>query len=139
MRDELNRDEWSPARLIPVVGIRGQDEQEGRATSALLAVMAAVPEFGHALLHDLGAPRGKLLTFTEVQLRDEEGKVSIPDGVAIAQRGQKMWRALFEVKTGSAALQTEQVSRSRLPANGDRALALTGCCASCETCPRMSA
>jgi len=26
------------------VGIRGQEEQEGRATSSLLAVMAAVPD-----------------------------------------------------------------------------------------------
>jgi hypothetical protein len=30
---------WQPARLIPVAGIRGQDEQERRATSALLAVL----------------------------------------------------------------------------------------------------
>ena len=41
--------EWHPARLIPTVGIRGQEEQEKRATSSLLAVMRAVPEFGHAL------------------------------------------------------------------------------------------
>jgi hypothetical protein len=41
---------WSQARLIPVVGIRGQEEQEKRATSSLLAVIGAVLEFGHALL-----------------------------------------------------------------------------------------
>jgi hypothetical protein len=37
----------------PVVGIRGQEEQEKRATSSLLAVMGAVPEFGPALLAGL--------------------------------------------------------------------------------------
>src|SRR4051794_28910901 len=30
---------WHPARLIPVAGIKGQEEQERRATSTLLAVM----------------------------------------------------------------------------------------------------
>lgn len=52
------QDSWHPARLIPIAGIRGQEEQERRATSALLAVMGAVPEFGHALLGELGAPKG---------------------------------------------------------------------------------
>ena len=33
------REGWHPARLIPAVGIRGQEEQEKRATSSLLAVM----------------------------------------------------------------------------------------------------
>lgn len=104
-------EDWSPARLIPVVGIRGQEEQEKRATSSLLAVMAAVPEFGHALIQDLGAPRGKITTYAEVQLKDGDGKVSIPDGVIVAERGQRRWRALVEVKTGSAGLETEQVGR----------------------------
>jgi hypothetical protein len=102
---------WSLARLIPVVGIKGQEEQEKRATSSLLAVMGAVPEFGRALLESLGAPRGRITTYAEVQLRDGDGKVSIPDGVIVAERGQRRWRALVEVKTGSAGLQPEQVSR----------------------------
>ena len=43
---ELSGEEtWHPARLIPVLGIKGQAEQERRATSVLLAVMGAVPEF----------------------------------------------------------------------------------------------
>lgn len=71
---------WQPARLIPVVGIRGQEEQEKRATSSLLAVMRAVPEFGRALLVGLGTPRGRIETYTEVQLKDADGKLSIPDG-----------------------------------------------------------
>lgn len=102
---------WHPARLIPVVGIRGQEEQEKRATSALLAVMHAVPEFGRALLEDARAPRGRVTTFAEVQLRDGDGNLSIPDGAIIVERGKTRWRALVEVKTGRADLKSDQVNR----------------------------
>lgn len=102
---------WKAARLIPTVGIRGQDEQEKRATSSLLAVMHAVPEFGHALLRPLGAPKGYISTFTEVQLKGPDGKTHIPDGAIVVERGTKSWSCLVEVKTGGAALTTEQVSR----------------------------
>ena len=102
---------WQPARLIPVVGIRGQEEQERRATSALLAVMGAVPEFGRALLRDVGAPKGRISTFTEIQLKDADGKVSIPDGAIVVEWGKTRWQALVEVKTGSASLGAEQVGR----------------------------
>jgi hypothetical protein len=105
------QESWHPARLIPVAGIRGQEEQEKRATSALLAVMRAVPEFGHALLGALGAPRGRIETFAEVQLKDANGKLSIPDGVIVVERGKTRWRALVEVKTGDADLTSEQVNR----------------------------
>ena len=74
------REQWRRARLLPTVGLRGQEEQEQRATSSLLAVMHAVPDFGRALLSDLGAPKGRLDTFTEIQLQDAEGKRCIPDG-----------------------------------------------------------
>jgi hypothetical protein len=104
-------DGWHPARLIPVAGIKGQEEQERRATSALLAVMGAVPEFGHALLAPLGAPRGRIRTYAEVQLRDGDGKLSTPDGAIVVERGQKRWTALVEVKTGRAELGPEQVTR----------------------------
>jgi hypothetical protein len=63
----------------PTVGIRGQEEQEKRATSSLLAVMRAVPEFGHALLKDLGAPKGRITSYAEVRFKDADGKVSIPE------------------------------------------------------------
>jgi hypothetical protein len=106
-----HQEDWQSARLIPVAGIRGQEEQERRATSALLAVMGAVPEFGRALVSDLGAPGGRISTFVEIQLRDGDGKVSIPDGAIVVERGKVRWRALVEVKTGSVALQSEQVSR----------------------------
>jgi hypothetical protein len=97
--------------LLPTVGLRGQEEQEQRATSSLLAVMPAVPEFGHALLSDLGAPKGRLETYTELQLQDGEGKRCIPDGAIIAERGSKSWKCLVEVKTGRAQLKADQVSR----------------------------
>lgn len=109
--DAVREDTWHPARLIPVAGIKGQEEQERRATSALLAVMGAVPEFGHALLGPLGAPKGRIRSFAEVQLRDGEGKLCIPDGAIIVERGQKRWTALVEVKTGTAELATDQVNR----------------------------
>jgi hypothetical protein len=102
---------WHPARLIPAVGIRGQEEQEKRATSSLLAVMRAVPEFGHALLGPLGAPKGRIATYAEVQVKDAGGKTHIPDGAIIVERGKSVWRCLVEVKTGAAELRPEQVNR----------------------------
>ena len=109
--DERREEGWPPARLIPVAGIRGQEEQERRATSALLAVMHAVPEFGRALLAEVGAPKGRIRTFVEVPLTDGDGKLSIPDGAVIVEWGSSRWQALVEVKTGSAELKTEQVDR----------------------------
>src|SRR3954464_6346447 len=106
----INTTEWHPARLIPTAGIRGQEEQERRATSTLLAVMRAVPEFGHALLKDLGAPKGKIATFAEVRFKDGDGKVSIPDGAIVVERGKMRWCCLVEVKTGAAELTSEQVA-----------------------------
>jgi hypothetical protein len=73
--------------------------------------MGAVPEFGHALLQELGAPRGHIQGFAEVRLPDGAGKVSIPDGAIVVERGQRRWRALVEVKTGPARLTPDQVSR----------------------------
>jgi hypothetical protein len=105
------REGWPPARLIPTVGIKGQEEQERRATSSLLAVMRAVPEFGHALLRELGAPKSQVIqTFTEVRFKDSNGKTVIPDGAIVCERGQKSWTCLVEVKTGKARLRDEQVS-----------------------------
>lgn len=103
--------DWAPARLIPTAGIRGQEEQEKRATSALLAVLPAVPDFGHALLSGMGAPKGRLSTFTEVRLKDEGGKVYIPDGAIVVERGKTRWSCLVEVKTARVALDATQVDR----------------------------
>jgi hypothetical protein len=102
---------WHAARLIPTAGIRGQEEQERRATSSLLAVMRAVPEFGHALLKELGAPKSPVIeTFAEVRFKDAAGKSVIPDGAIVCRRGQRVWTCLVEVKTAGAALRPEQVS-----------------------------
>lgn len=104
-------EEWRRARLLPTVGLRGEEEKEQRATSSLLAVMHAVPDFGHALLSGIGVPKAQLDTFTEIQLLDAEGKRCIPDGAIVAKRGSKQWRCLVEVKTGKAQLKADQVSR----------------------------
>lgn len=106
-----DHESWHPARLIPTVGIRNTDEQEKRATSSLLAVMRAVPEFGHALVNPLGAPKGRISTYTEVQLKDSAGKVHIPDGAVVVERGKTTWRCLVEVKTSAVQLRGEQVER----------------------------
>ena len=108
---ELDTTEWHPARLIPTVGIRGQEEQERRATSSLLAVMRAVPEFGHALLKELGAPKSTVIeTFAEVRFKDTTGKTVIPDGAIVCRRGKKQWTCLVEVKTAGAGLGSDQIS-----------------------------
>jgi hypothetical protein len=94
--------------LIPTSGISGQDEAERRATSALLAVMSAVREFGSALLRPLGAPAGTVLTFIEVPFKLGERTV-YPDGLAEVSRGTRSWTTLVEVKTGNAELEVQQV------------------------------
>jgi hypothetical protein len=104
-------DGWRPARLIPTTGIGGQDEQEERATSSLLAVMRAVPQFGRAILTHAGAPVGRISTFTEIRFLDENEKLSIPDGAVVVEWGKKRWVCLLEVKTGGADLRAEQVGR----------------------------
>jgi hypothetical protein len=101
---------WMPARLIPVAGIRGQDEQEIRAASSLLAVMGSVDEFGRSLLKEIGAPAGRISTFTEVPLKGVDGKTLRPDGAIIVERGKTSWKCLVEVKTGNVPLSGDQVS-----------------------------
>ncbi|HET6298827.1 MAG TPA: hypothetical protein VFG33_35995 [Kribbella sp.] len=99
---------WHQARLIPTSGINGADEQERRATSALLAVMSSVREFGRVLTQPLGAPAGALETYIEVPFQFGERRL-YPDGLIRARRGQKEWTALVEVKTGVNELATEQL------------------------------
>lgn len=109
--DERIEDSWHPARLIPTTGIGGQDEQERRATTSLLAVMAAVPDFGRALLSHLDAPAGRIRTFTEVRFTsDIDDTVAIPDGGIVVDRGKTVWRCLVEVKTSNAPLRSDQIS-----------------------------
>lgn len=106
----MAEDTWLAARLIPTSGINGADEQERRATSALLAVMSAVREFGRSLTQPLGAPAGSVQTFIEVPFHLGDGKF-FPDGLIRVSRGQRQWTALVEVKTGSNELHAEQLER----------------------------
>jgi stress response protein SCP2 len=99
---------WKAARLFPIVGIGAQDEQERRATSALLAVLMGVREFGRTITGRLGAPAGLVETYLEVQFPRGEGVV-IPDGVLRVERGSRRWTALLEVKTGTSQLEKQQV------------------------------
>jgi hypothetical protein len=84
---------WQQARLIPTSGINGAQEQERRATSALLAVMGAVKEYGRTLTKGLGAHAGDIETFIEVEF-DLDGKKVIPDGMIRVSRGSRVWTAL---------------------------------------------
>ncbi|WP_298461514.1 hypothetical protein [uncultured Cellulomonas sp.] len=99
---------WHEARLIPTSGINGAEEQERRATSALLAVMSSVREFGRALTKPYGAPAGTLETYIEVPFPLGDKRL-YPDGLIRVARGQKVWTALVEVKTGTNQLATEQL------------------------------
>src|SRR5690554_3927638 len=83
---------WHVARLIPTSGINGADEQERRATSALLSVMSSVKEFGRALTGPLGAPAGRLETFIEVPFVLGDKKI-FPDGLIRAswEIGRASW------------------------------------------------
>jgi hypothetical protein len=99
---------WHPARLIPTSGINGQQEAERRATSALLAVLESVREFGIAITKPAGAPVGPMQNFIEVQFKLDE-HIVIPDGLIEVTRAGRSWTCLVEVKTGSACLERQQV------------------------------
>jgi stress response protein SCP2 len=99
--------DWKPARLFPIAGIGGAEEQEQRATSVLLAVATLVREFGRALLLAMGAPAGTIEAYTEVRFGQDEKTVR-PDGVIISKWGQRTWTALIEVKT-AAKLDAAQI------------------------------
>src|SRR5690349_6430948 len=104
----MTEESWNQARLIPTSGISGAEEQERRATSALLAVMGVVKEFSRALLAQVGAPVGRVETFIEVPFLLGDKKL-FPDGLIRVSRGSKSWTALVEVKTGRNELQHEQL------------------------------
>lgn len=105
----MSEETWHEARLIPTSGISGAEEQERRATSALLAVMSSVREFGRAITGPLGAGSGAVKTYIEVPFLLGEHKC-FPDGLIRVSRGSKTWTCLVEVKTGTndlVALQLE--------------------------------
>ncbi len=109
MTNEPDTTSWEPARLIPVSGIRNAEEQERRATSALLAVLSSVDEFGLAIAKPYGAPKSRLQTFVEVPFELSDGRNVRPDGLIQIIRGKRSWTALVEVKTGKNELTRQQI------------------------------
>lgn len=105
----MSEENWHAARLIPISGIRGAEEQERRGTSALLAVVTAVHEFERELLKPLGAPAGKASAFCEVPFELADGRKVRVDGAIRVVRGKRTWTLLVEVKTGKSELTQEQV------------------------------
>jgi hypothetical protein len=105
----MAEDSWQQARLIPTSGISGQDEAERRATSALLAVMGSVREFGTAIVRPLGAPGGTVNAFIEVPFKTADERSCSPDGLLEVVRAGRAWTALVEVKTGAAELERPQI------------------------------
>ena len=104
----MSEEDWQQSRLIPTSGISGAEEAERRATSALLAVMSAVKEFGQAITKPFGAPTTWLSTYVETPFK-LDGKSYRPDGLIRASRGGKDWTCLVEVKTGNSELEVKQV------------------------------
>ena len=100
---------WEAARLIPISGIRNAEEQERRATSALLAVLTSVSEFGIAVTKPFGALKGQFESFIEVPFELRDRRSVRPDGLIRTRHGKRSWTALIEVKTGSNELHREQV------------------------------
>ena len=108
-----DKSSWKTARLIPVVGIKGDREKEQRATSAFLAVLSIVRPFSHDLLTKMGASsaaKATVETFTEVKIGSGEQSVR-PDGVVRVTFGSKSFTALVEVKTGDNKLDKDQINR----------------------------
>jgi hypothetical protein len=104
----VSEESWHQARLIPTSGISGAEEQERRATSAVLAVVSVVKEFGRSVLGPVGAISGTVETFIEVPFRLGDRRL-YPDGLIRVSRGGRSWTALVEVKTGKNELQAEQL------------------------------
>lgn len=109
MGNVIDETQWEISRLIPISGMRSVAEQEQRATSALLAVLSSVDEFGHVISKSFGAPKGKLQTFIEVPFELEDGRKVRPDGVILIRKGKRQWAALLEVKTGTNELDRAQI------------------------------
>ncbi|WP_433683421.1 TerD family protein [Nocardia sp. CA-119907] len=100
-------DGWQPARLFSVV-VGAGEEQERRATSALIATMQAVRPFARAVCARMGAPAGTFEGYVEVQYELGESKV-VPDAVLKMSRGSRVWTGLLEVKTGTGKLRRDQL------------------------------
>ncbi|MGW5317701.1 TerD family protein [Nocardia thailandica] len=105
---QAEAESWQRARLFSVVGVGAGEEQERRATSALVATMQAVRPFARAICARMGAPAGAFEGYVEVQYERADAKV-IPDAVLKVSRGSKQWTGLLEVKTGNGKLRKDQL------------------------------
>src|SRR5438128_2506097 len=94
----MTEESWHEARLIPTSNINNAEKQEQRATSAVLAVLSAIKEFGREFVQPFGAPANAMSCFIEVPFLLGEKRV-YPDGLIRVARGSKLWTALVEVKT----------------------------------------
>ncbi|MEH6517280.1 MAG: hypothetical protein V7742_11380 [Halioglobus sp.] len=97
-----------PARLFPVLP---ESKKEEKATSILLAIFTAVPDFARTVLSEAGAPIGKrssITCFTEVSFKGSKPS-SRPDGLIVVSNSGKEWAALVETKVGRADLTNGQV------------------------------
>ncbi|WP_432536353.1 TerD family protein [Kineococcus arenarius] len=101
-------DSWQPARVFSISGVGTGEEQEKRATSALLATMMGVRAFARSLTGYFDAPGGAVETYLEVPFPLGENTV-IPDGVIRIARAGRTWTGLLEVKTGDGQLRRAQV------------------------------
>ncbi|QUS55713.1 hypothetical protein [Pseudovibrio brasiliensis] len=98
------------ARLFPVLS---ENSKEGRALSILLSCLQNIPEFGQAMLADLGiriGARTKIETYTEVVFSDGKSESKLrPDGLIVVKTGSRIWTALVEAKIGNADLDSSQI------------------------------
>lgn len=102
------------ARLIPVAGIKGRQEAEDRATSALLAVMTVVRPFAKTVLSMFGARIGKRAQvegYIQPTCETADGTLLRPDGLIRVMQGKNaVFEAYVEVKTGNATLNADQLN-----------------------------
>ena len=109
IRIEDRLEQGEPARLIPVVA---DTSKEQRVTSALLAVMTSVDEFGKAMLKIVDVPiskRSTILCYTEVVLPSKSNGNLRPDGLITVKSGSKIWTAIIEAKVRQFELKKDQV------------------------------
>ena len=91
---------WNAARLIPATGIDGAEEQEPRATSALLSVMGAVPAFGRGAHRAArGAVRARSRR-TSTSPSPSVPRPSWPRALIRVHHAPDMWTALVDVRAG---------------------------------------
>ncbi len=120
---EVPEENWHQARLIPTSGINGAEEQERRATSALLAVMSSVKEFGRGLTQPLGAIAGAVETYIEVPFILGDKRL-YPDGLITVSRGPATGLPWLRSRRGTTP---SSMSRSRTTWISQRSRAMTPC------------